>query len=177
MTKIASIALTAVSAICLAIALPAGDALAQQKQKISYKVTAGDSKYLQRHTVEADDEPGHLMSIYEIHRKFPADGPAINGVRIKESFTRGYGDYMSSNGLSTNYTTFVLENGDKFFTKGLTLGQADAAGKRSTISVNNITGATGKLAGMKGILRGRGASDGKAGYNETTAELEYWFEK
>lgn len=176
MNKLASIALAAASAISL-VALAAGDALAQQKQKVSYKVAAGDSKYLQRHTVEADDEPGHLMSIYEIHRKFPADGPAINGVRIKESFTRGYGDYMSSNGLSTNYTTFVLENGDKFFTKGLTLGQADAAGKRSTISVNNITGATGKLAGMKGILRGRGASDGKAGYNETSSELEYWFEK
>ena len=56
-----------------------------------------------------------------------------------------------------------------------TMGQADAAGKRSTVSVGQITGGTGKFAGMKGLVRSQGASDGKRGFNETSSEIEYWF--
>ncbi len=101
----------------------------------------------------------------------------INGVKLKETWTRGYADYLSNNGISTNYGTYVLENGDKFYTMASTMGQADAAGKRSTVSVGHIQGGTGKLAGMKGMLRSTGISDGKAGFNETQAEIEYWFAK
>ena len=177
MTQIATLALTAVSAMCLVVALPAGEALAQQKQKVIYKVGAGDTKYTQRHTLDGGVEAGHQMTLYEIYRGFPGDAPVINGVKLKETWTRGYGDYLSSNGISVNYATFVLENGDKFFIKSSTMGHADAGGKRSTVSVGQILGGTGKFAGMKGLARSRGASDGKAGYNETQSEIEYWFEK
>ena len=54
------------------------------------------------------------------------------------------------------------------------MGQADAGGKRSTVAVGEIRGGTGKLAGMKGLVRSQGVSDGKAGYNETKSEIEYW---
>jgi hypothetical protein len=57
------------------------------------------------------------------------------------------------------------------------MGHADAGGKRSTVSVGNILGGTGKLTGMKGMVRARGASDGKVGFNETQVEIEFWFEK
>ena len=42
---------------------------------------------------------------------------------------------------------------------------------------SELRGGTGKFAGIKGVLRAKGASDCKAGYNETSAEIEYWFEK
>jgi len=160
-----------------ALALCAAPALAQQKQKITYKVDAADAKYPQRLMIEVGDQPGHTVGAFEIHRKFGAGAPSINGVKIKESFTRGYNDYYDSNGLSVNYTVFVMENGDKFYSHAHTVGQADAAGKRSTVSVGDIRGGTGKLAGIKGITRSKGASDGKAGFNQTESEIEYWFEK
>ena len=47
--------------------------------------------------------------------------------------------------------------------------------ERSTLSVGQITGGTGKFSGMRGLVRARGASDGKRGFNETQAEIEYWF--
>jgi len=71
----------------------------------------------------------------------------------------------------------VLENGDMFFTRATTLGQANATGKRTSITVGHITGGTGKLAGMQGMIRATGAGDIKAGRNETQAEIEYWFAK
>jgi hypothetical protein len=57
------------------------------------------------------------------------------------------------------------------------MGQADAAGKRTTLSVGQVLGGTGKLAGMKGAVRSTGVSDGKVNFNETQSEIEYWFAK
>jgi hypothetical protein len=168
------------SAICCAIALVvcgASSAWAQEKQKISYKVSAENSKYTQRNTIDVGDESGHQLVMFEIHRTFPSNAPVINGVKLKETWTRGYADYVNSNGLSTNYTVFVLDNGDKFYTHSSTMGQADSAGKRTTVAVGKILGGTGKFAAMKGLVRSTGASDGKAGLNETQSEIEYWIAK
>jgi hypothetical protein len=168
------------SSIACAIALTAcvaSTAWAQEKQKIAYKVGTENSKYTQRNTIDVGDEPGHQLLIFEIHRTFPSNAPVINGVKLKETWTRGYADYVNSNGLSTNYTIFVLENGDKFYSNSSTMGQADAAGKRTTVAVGKILGGTGKFAAMKGLVRSTGTSDGKAGLNETQSEIEYWMAK
>jgi hypothetical protein len=165
-------------AICLVAAFglcAATGAWAQQKQKVAYKVGAENTKYTQRHTIDVPDEPGHVIGVYEIHRVFAANPPEVNGVKLKETFTRGYSDFVSQNGLSVNYQVFIGENGDRFFAASRTMGQSDASGKRSTISVGQISGGTGKFAGMKGMIRAQGASDGKRGFNETSTEIEYWF--
>ena len=112
-------------------------AWAQQKQKLSYKVDAGDTKYTQRHELDVGDVAGHQLTVFEIHRTFPSNAPVINGLKLKEIWTRGYSDYLDRNGLSTNYGVYVLENGDRFYTLSNTMGQADAAGKRATISVGH----------------------------------------
>lgn len=166
-----AIALAAALSLCLA----SGAWAQQQKQKVSYKVGAENTKYPFRHTLNVGDEPGHTIGLYEIHRVFGANAPVINGVKLKETWTRGYSDYQNQNGLSTNYQVFVGENGDRFFVHARTMGQADAGGKRSTVSVGQITGGTGKFAGMKGMTRSQGASDGARGFNETSTEIEYWF--
>jgi hypothetical protein len=168
--------LRGVVAVAAALSLCCGSAAwAQQKQKVSYKVSAENTKYPQRHTIDAGDEPGHTVGIFEIHRTFAAEAPVVNGLKLKETWTRGYSDYVNNNGLSTNYQTFVAENGDKFYAVSRTMGHADDAGKRSTVSVGQITGGTGKFAGMRGLVRARGASDGKRGFNETQTDIEYWF--
>ena len=164
------------AAALLACALPG--AWAQERQKLSYTATAADTKYTKREMLEIGDAAGHTVGIFEIHRTFSSNPPTINGVKVKESWTRGYSDYVSkTNGLSTNYTTFVLEDGDKFFTVARTMGQADGSGRRSTTSVGEVIGGTGKLAAMKGVVRSNGLSDGAKGFNETKSEIEYWFTK
>ena len=168
------------SAISCATALvlcSASSAWAQEKQKVSYKVTAENSKYTQRNTIDVGDESGHQLTLFEIHRTFPGNAPVISGVKLKETFTRGYADYVNSNGLSVNYTVYTLDNGDKFYTHSSTMGQADAAGKRTTVGVGQILGGTGKFAAMKGLVRSTGVSDGKANFNETQTEIEFWIAK
>jgi len=51
--------LTSMALLCVAIALPAGDAVAQQKQKASYKVPAENTKYTQQLNIPVGDVPGH----------------------------------------------------------------------------------------------------------------------
>ena len=160
------------------LAFGASDALAQQKQKVSYKVSAESTKYTQRQMIDVGDEPGHTVGVFEIHRNFGADAPIIAGSKVKETWTRGYSDYVTNNnGLSTNYTTYVLDSGDRFTSYSHTMGQADAEGKRTTTGVGKILGGTGKLAGIRGMVRSNGASDGKKGFNETNTEIEYWIVK
>ena len=160
----------------LLLAFGAGEALAQQK--VTFKVGADNSKYTQRQVLEVGDEPGHTVGIFEIHRTFPGDAPVIAGSKVKEAWTRGYSDYVTNNnGLSTNYTTYVLESGDRFTTYSNTMGHADKEGKRTTVGVGKIIGGTGKLAGIHGFVRANGVSDGKRNYNETTTEIEYWLAK
>jgi hypothetical protein len=52
-----------------------------------------------------------------------------------------------------------------------------SASTQTAISVGRITGGTGKFVGSQGMVRATGASDGKAGMNETQTEIEYWFAK
>ena len=67
----------------------APSAWAQEKQKISYRVSAENSKYTQRNTIDVGDEPGHQLTLFEIHRTFPSNAPVIIGVKLKETWTRG----------------------------------------------------------------------------------------
>lgn len=163
--------------LTLVLFICAGSASAQQRQKVLIKAPAENTKYTQRLTIDAGHAAGHTIGLFEIHRTYPGDAPLINGVKLKESWARGYSDYLDRNGLSTNYITYVFENGDKVFATATSLGQADASGRRATTSVGRIHGGTGKFAGIKGLTRSTGASQGQAGFNESNAEMEYWFEK
>ena len=177
MKRISTLTLLITALLFVVVAVPATDALAQQKQKLSFKVAAENAKYPQRHTIDVGDQAGHTVGIFEIHRTFPGNAPVINGVKLKEQWSRGFADYVNNSGLSTNYGVYVFENGDKFFTVTSNMGHADAAGKRTSMGVGQITGGTGKFVGMQGVIRSTGASDGKAGMNETQTEIEYWFAK
>ena len=168
--------LTAMALLGLAVILPSGDAAAQQKQRVSFKVSAENAKYPQVHYIDVGDVPGHQVGVSELHRVFPSNAPEINGVKVKESWTRTLADFTDYNGVSNNYTMYVLENGDKFFVRGSTMGHNNG-GKRSNTSTGTITSGTGKLVGIRGITRSTGTADPKGGFNETQAEIEYWFEK
>jgi hypothetical protein len=163
-----------IAAVGLAVTMPTDSAVAQQKQRVSYKVTAENSKYTQQQFLDVGDIPGHQVRSFEIYRAFPTNAPVINGIKLKEQWTRGASDYIDNNGTANNYNVFVMENGEKFFTHTTVLAQNAGPGKLSNVTVGHITGGTGKFAGMQGIIRTSGTAEPKAGVNETQTEIEYW---
>ena len=162
--------------------LGAPGAWAQQAQTLKFTAPTANTKYTQQHVITAGDAPGHEVRIFEIHRTFPKDPPQIGGVRVKESWARGSSDYIDLNGTAVTYTTYVMENGDKIYTRTNVLSQsvasADGAKKGATnMTTGSITGGTGKFVGIRGTVRTTGAFDPKAGTNQTQMEMVYWTEK
>jgi len=120
---------------------------------------------------------GHHVRVYEIQRTFPNNAPVINGVALKEQWTRAISDYTDNNGPGTTYGTYVLENGDKFFSRAALVAQNTGQGKLTATTVGYITGGTGKFSGMQGIIRTVNIADPKAGVNEGQTEIEYTIAK
>jgi hypothetical protein len=167
------ITLTTMVAVFLGFALPTGNAIAQQIQHVSYKTSAENTKYTQQHIIDVGDVPGHQVRIFEIHRTYPNNAPVINGMKLVEQWTRAMSDFTDNNGPATNYGIYVLENGDKFFVRSALVSQSTGAGKLSNLTAGAITGGTGKLAGIHGIVRTSGTAEPKAGINETQTDIEY----
>ena len=177
MNRRTTLALTTMALLSFAVALSAGDALAQQKQHVSFKVNAENSKYTQQQFLDVGDSAGHQVRSFEIHRTFPTNAPVINGIKLKEIWGRGVSDYIDNNGTANNYSVYVLENGDKFFSHTTVLSHNTGSGRPSNVSVGSITGGTGKFTGMQGLVRTSGAFEPKSGFNETQTEIEYLFAK
>jgi hypothetical protein len=165
--------------LCLAGAPIAGDALAQQKQRLVFKVGAANAKYTQQHAIDVDDVPGHQVRVFEVRRIYPSNPPVINAIKIVESWARGVSDYINNNGPAVVYHTYVGENGDKFFAQTATIATlVQGRDERSFTgtAVGPITGGTGKLARIRGLLRLSITANPATGENETETEIEYWFE-
>jgi hypothetical protein len=169
-----SILALAIAALSLVVAFPAGNAAAQQKQKLSFKVDAANAKFGQQLFLDVGDVPGHQVRAYEQVRTYPSNAPVINGIKLKENWTRGISDYTDGNGPNNSYSVYLMENGDKFFTRTSTVAQSAGPGKLNFTSVSTITGGTGKFVGIQGVIRSSGISDPKAGFLETQYEIEYW---
>jgi hypothetical protein len=173
MNSIARLKLTAGASMCLAVALTVPPAFAQQR--LIFKVAAENTEYTQQHTIDVGDVSGHQVRIFEVRRTYPANAPVINGIKIVESWTRGISDYTNNNGEGIVYGVYVLENGDKFFTRGsLVALQAPDAANLTGTTVGPITGGTGKLARINGMARLSTTANPKTGLNETQVDIEYW---
>jgi hypothetical protein len=176
MNRRSTLALTTIAALCWPLAL-AGHAVAQEKQHASFKALAANSKYTQQNMIDVGDMSGHQVRVFEIHRTFPNNAPVINGVKIAEAWTRGASDFTDGNGNSTTYSVFIMENGDKFFTRAALVAQSIGPGKFTTTAAGTITGGTGKFAGIKGLFRTTGTAEPRVGVNDNQYDIEYWMEK
>jgi hypothetical protein len=173
MMRVTKLALTTITWMCVAVALPANDVLAQQR--LVFKVAAENTKYTQQHAIDVGDVSGHQVRLFEIHRTYPSDAPVINGMKIVESWTRGISDYTNNNGEGTIFGVYVLENGDKIFTRGsLVAVQSPGESNLKATTVGPITGGTGTLARINGMARTSTSANPKAGVNETQVDIEYW---
>jgi hypothetical protein len=173
MMFVTKVTLAIAASSLLVIALPASNAFAQQR--LSFKVSAENTKYTQQHAIDVGDVSGHHVRVFEIHRAYPSNPPDINGIRIVESWARGISDYTNNNGEAITYGTYVLENGDKFFTRGtLVAVQSPGEANLKATTVGPIIGGTGKLARINGMARTTTSANPKTGLNETQVDLEYW---
>jgi hypothetical protein len=135
--------------LCLAV----GDGLAQQKHQVSFKIPTENSKYIVSQNVDVGDTPNHIVRIFDVRNMVPEKTAIINGLELRETFTRGVTDLIEGNGgSSSGYLVFVAKNGDKFFSRNRVLLQT-VSGKLSATWVGQITGGTGKFAGIQGTTR------------------------
>ena len=93
MNQLTRLTVTTAALLCLVTGLPPVEAVAQEKQRASFKTSAENTKYTQRHSIEVGDLSGHHVRVYEIQRTFPNNAPVINGVALKEQWTRAISDY------------------------------------------------------------------------------------
>jgi len=156
-----------------AIALLAGNAVAEQKGHVSYNVSAKDTTYTQELNINVDDAPNHIVRVFEFRRVFPSNAPAINGIEVAEEWTRGIHDRTAGSGTTKLYSALVMKNGDKIFSEltsvvvpNSTTGRTDA-----TFGGKIIRG-TGKFTTIRGLMRGTNSFDLK-GYNEGSTDLDY----
>jgi hypothetical protein len=167
-----------VSAVtALGFVLSLAGATAQQKQRVSFKSAAENSKYTQQHAIDVGDIPGHQVRVYEIQRTYPSNPPMINGVKLTESWTRATSDYIDGSGSGNNYTVYMLENGDKFFVHSTLVAQSSGSGKLTATNAGPITGGTGKLSGIKGTVQSITHAEPKAGVNESQTDIDYSIER
>ena len=159
---------TAAALLLLVIASPS---FAQQKQHVSYKTSTENAKYIQQLNVEVGDVPNHIVRVFDLHRTHP-DGPVINGSKLAEESVRGMTELSGVSGSSTVYGVYVLANGDKFFAKILQVNQ-NIDGKVTATGIGPITGGTGKLADMHGVVSFVVNFDVKSGFNEGQTDIDY----
>lgn len=155
--------------------------LAQQKQSVKFEAPAANTKYTQQQSIAVGDVAGHEFRIFENIRTFPKDPLIIDGISVKEWWTRGSTDYIETNGVGTAYHTLIMESGDKIFARANFVAQSavSADGKKgaNNLVAGPITGGTGKFLGIRGMLRFAATFDTKLGVNDSKGEIEYWIEK
>ena len=171
MSRPTTLTLTTSALLCLAVALPASNAAAQEKQHVSFKAPAENSKFTQQLNIDIGDVPNHIMRIFEVHTTFPSNAPVINGVKLVESWTRGVGDRIDGQGPATQYAVYVMDNGDRFSARFDAVVQ-NVSGKFTSTQVGNITGGTGKFSSIHGAVRIITNFDFK-GFNESQTDIDY----
>jgi hypothetical protein len=172
-------------AITLGVTLPLcsiAAGWAQEKHKLAYTLPAALSTFTQQHALDVGDVPGHQVRIFEVHRTYPKDLLVVDGVRVVEEWLRGYSDYIDINGPAWGYGIYVLENGDKIFTRLQGTSQSvvnpDGSKKNTFAGVVTLAGGTGKFHGILGTLRATVIFDPIAGVQgDGQWEGEYWIEK
>jgi hypothetical protein len=111
-------------------------AVAQQKQQVSFKGPNENSKYIVSPNVGIGDTPNHI----DVRNIVSDKAAIINGLEPGETFTRSVTDLIKGDGgSSSGYLVFVAKNGDKFFSRNRVLLQT-VSGKLSATWPGQIIG-------------------------------------
>ena len=157
------------------------ETFALDRQTVAFSLPAGSIRYTQEQVIEVGDVPGHKLRIFESHLDYQSINLAFGGVRVKEVVTRGASDYTNGNGTSSNYSVYILEDGNKLFAKDAGVAQtivtADGANTFRSAVVVTFTGGTGKFRGIRGQLRGNVVRAPGESVAKADVTGEYWIEE
>jgi hypothetical protein len=120
-------------------ALISSQAVAHQRQQVSFKVPVENIKYIVSHNVDVGDVPNHIVRLFDVHFAIPNNTSTINTVSLAEFLARGTADITHGNGITTFYFVFVVENGDRVFARNTSVVR-NASGKITATTVGQITG-------------------------------------
>jgi len=101
-------------------------------------------------TMEVGDVPGHVMGVSETTGLiFITRGPGSGEIGTRKSST--YFDVVKGKGTTTGYYVYTFADGSTMVTRAIGTITPGDGGKRTTYEgTYEITGGTGKFAGMKG---------------------------
>ena len=149
--------------------------MAQQKYTIT-SAPNSSSQYLQEHTIEVDDVPGHRLRVYEIRQDYPQRNLAFAGAVVMYGLSRNMSDAINGNGSFTYYMVYTLEDGNKVFARGAGTTQSDPDAGYRFVIVENFVGGTGRFRGLRGQARGGGTRALGASSLAVEWKGEYWIE-
>jgi hypothetical protein len=155
------------------VVVSSGDSVAQQRQRVFFHASGENSAYTRQYAIDVRDIPGHQLLVYEIRRTFPTYPPIINGLAIKEIYTRGIADYNEENGHGTLYSEYLLENGDRFFSVASVVSHRTGVDEFRSNTVGRLSGGTGKVSGIEGVLVTTATTHPKAGTLDVDTEIQY----
>jgi hypothetical protein len=161
------------ASFCLTV-LPA---LADETTHVSYKTSAGSAKYVQQLNVDVGDIPGHIVRVFDLSRNHRENSPVINGVKMMEETARGLTDIINGNGSTVVYTVYTMENGDKFFSRATQVSTGAPDGTITAVGTGPITGGTGHLENIHGIVKFAVKFNVTSGFNEGTTDIGYSIDK
>lgn len=101
-------------------------------------------------TIEVGDVPGHVVGFSESPGiMFMTKGPARGEVGTRKGTT--YFDLVNGKGPLTGYYIYTFPDGSTMHSKAIgTFTPADGGKRAATEGTYEVTGGTGKFAGMKG---------------------------
>jgi hypothetical protein len=130
-----------------------GYALGQEQ--VLFKSSGENTKFTQQLTISVDDAPSHNLRVFEFRITFPDSAPVINGLKLVEEWRRGTSDRsrsVGSEGSDRLYHTYIFENGDKLHAQVTYVLHQTPAGN-TLLGIGPITGGTGKLSDLRGVVR------------------------
>lgn len=153
---------------------------AQDKRKYFFKAPFVSDRYTQQHIIEVGDAPGHQLRVAELQAKYTAEAPVFDGVKVTTILSRLVSDYFEGNGRGQGYQIYLLETGDKIFSRFEVLTQTTTGADGTRISsfhtLITLTGGSGDFKQIRGSLRSTGSTDFKSNTSGVLTEGEYWFE-
>jgi hypothetical protein len=156
------------------------EALAQDRQAISYDAATAETKYSANYRVIVGDVPEHVLRVFELHRVFAHRPPVFRGVTAKQMWERGSADTIDQNGSESAYVTYLLEDSNKVFGRYAgtitSFRWPDGSRHYDVLGVIVLNGGTGPFSGIRGTIRIRASVDPGADSNQIESKGEYWFE-
>ena len=102
MKRSTTLALVTFALLGFAVAIPPGNAFAQQKEQVSFKATPENSKITQGMNIDVGDAPNHIIRIFEVHRAYPSNAAVIAGLKLVEEWNRGLTEFAAAGHGSGN---------------------------------------------------------------------------